>query len=98
MHDPGNHEPDAGSDPDVQPLDPRLARRLLVAFLLIALLAIASAVLLPRAGLSIPWFVFALAFLAILAAALAPLLEGQPPEDDENSRDVAGRIGPGRRR
>jgi hypothetical protein len=97
MSDSSNDRPDGGADSDVQPLDPRLARRLLGAFLLIAILAIASAVLLPRAGLSIPWYVFGLTFLAILAAALAPLLEGSPPDDD-GSRDTAGRIGPGGRR
>jgi hypothetical protein len=100
MPDPGTRDPahpEESTDASVQPLDPRLVRRLFIAFVLIVAIAIASAIFLPRAGLSIPWYLFALVFLAIVAAAMAPLFEGQPPADDTDDGDTAGRIGPGGR-
>lgn len=96
-----NHGSDDSSDAaedtasDTQPIDPRLLRRLFVAFLIIAGLTLVSVVFLPRAGLVVPWYVFALVFLVIVAAALAPALEGRMEADPVEDEDVAGRIGSG---
>jgi hypothetical protein len=72
-----------------------LARRLFVAAVLIVLIALVCWLLLPRAGVHVPWWVPVLAFAVILVAAAARA--GEPgTEDDEQppeSPDVAGRIG-----
>jgi hypothetical protein len=82
-------EPESGSGE----VDTGLAWRLLVAGILSALLAVVCWVLLPRAGVDLPWFVPVLAFAVILAGALA---RAQEPSIDEvgDNGDVAGRIGP----
>jgi uncharacterized membrane protein len=85
-------DPSEDHRPDAEPLDPHLGRRLFIAFLVIAALGLTSAIFLPRAGLSVPWYVFAITFAAIVAAALAPLFEGRedPATADE---EPAGQIG-----
>jgi hypothetical protein len=96
MPDSSTHRPPGATSPSEEtsePLDPRLLRRLFIAFLIIAAIAVLSIISFPRANLTIPWYVFGLTFIVIVAAALAPLFEQEPAPADDND-DPAGRIGP----
>ncbi|MDX2147009.1 MAG: hypothetical protein SFZ23_05755 [Planctomycetota bacterium] len=64
-----------------------MARRMLIAFVLSAMLAVGCYVIAPRAGVYLPWFVPLVAFGAIFAAAIAPLLERSPSDDAADAED-----------
>ncbi len=86
-------EPHPPAEPADGPPAPGLARRLLIGAGLCALVALACWLLLPRAGLYVPWYVPVLAFGVILIAAIAGGGAGAGGADGDSA--VAGRIGPG---
>jgi hypothetical protein len=76
--------------------DKALFRRLFVAFLLTAGLALVCIKALPAAGVDVPWYVPVLGFAVILVSVLARRVEeGAGDDEDGDDGDIAGRIGPG---
>jgi hypothetical protein len=73
-----------------------LAKRLFVAALLSVAIALVCWLLLPRAGMYVPWYVPVVAFVIIAITAVMRVNEigdDDGDEEDENPPDVAGRIG-----
>ncbi len=67
-------------------------RRLLIALFLCIALSLACWLLLPRVGFDVPWWVPLVGFAVILAGSLAPLLdrEGSEAQQDEFLTDDPG--------
>lgn len=90
-----------GTDPPKRPANAPQAlgatlRRLFIAGLLSAAIAVVCWLVLPRAGVYVPWYVPVMAFAVIVVAALMRVAEiGGDDGDDEDDAppDVAGRIG-----
>jgi len=61
-----------------------LFRRLLIAALLCIALSLACWLLLPRVGFDVPWWVPLVGFIVILAGSLAPLLDREGPDADQD--------------
>lgn len=64
-----------------------LARRLFVAFLLIVLTALVCWLVLPKAGVDVPWWVPVVAFVLIAAAALLRSAETESGESESSGDD-----------
>ncbi len=66
----------------------KLARRLIVAFILILILGVVFYAVLPRWGLRLPPIVPALSFVAILIGAVLSAMDQHAPDDREDRGDT----------
>jgi hypothetical protein len=70
-----------------------VARRLLIAFVLVAILTVACMYVLPKAHVDLPWFVPVLGYLVIVVGVLAPAIAQMPrrraktPEEEIRTPD-----------
>jgi hypothetical protein len=69
-------------------MGPRLARRLLIAFLVIAFTAILCWKVLPRIGVDVPWWVPFVGFGVILFATLGTMGRAESPVDDDPDASI----------
>lgn len=71
------------ADPDMVPVDPRLLRRLVVAFVLIVVSAALFWGVLPHYGVALPAYVPILAFVAILIGSIMSSIPERRLEQEE---------------